>query len=112
MPMERSDEVWRDEGAGAEGMPEEAWEPGASLSHPLPPGAFRVEGVPPRPMEPVGPSLGSVALVIAVLIVGGFAVAGLLGFIRPVTGAVVGLGAQVVGTVAFFLTYYMGNRDE
>jgi len=71
-----------------------------------------MEGKPTRLMEPVRHSLGSLALVIAVLIIGGFAVAGLLGMIRPVTGAVVGLGAQVVGTVAFFLTYYMGNRDE
>lgn len=55
---------------------------------------------------------GSVALVGSVLIVDGFAIAGLAGWIEPVTGAAVGLGAQVVGTVAFFGTYYVGTRNE
>jgi hypothetical protein len=56
-------------------------------------------------------SVGTTVLLVAVMIVGGFAVAGLLGFVRPVTGAAVGLGAQVVGTVAFFVSYYVGRRE-
>ena len=59
-------------------------------------------------------TLGSGSLVLSVVIVAGFAVAGLAGWVAPVTGAVVGIGAQVVGTVAFFVAYYMvpGNRPS
>lgn len=50
-------------------------------------------------------------LLLSVLIVDAFAIAGLAGWIRPVVGAVVGLGAQVVGTVAFFVAYWVGTRS-
>jgi hypothetical protein len=56
-------------------------------------------------------SVGATVLLVAVLIVGGFAVAGLAGWVQPVTGAVVGLGAQVVGTVAFFVSYFVAGRE-
>jgi hypothetical protein len=56
-------------------------------------------------------SVGTTVLLLAVVIVAGFAVAGLLGWVRPVTGAAVGLGAQVVGTVAFFVSYFVAGRE-
>jgi hypothetical protein len=56
-------------------------------------------------------SVGSRVLLAALLVVTGFAVAGLLGYIHPITGAAVGLGSQVVGTVAFFMTYIFRAKD-
>ncbi|MQA92538.1 MAG: hypothetical protein GEU90_20340 [Gemmatimonas sp.] len=56
-------------------------------------------------------TFGSRVLLAALLVVAGFAVAGLLGYIHPVTGAAVGLGSQVVGTVAFFMTYILRAKD-
>lgn len=56
-------------------------------------------------------SVGSRVLLAALLIVTGFAIAGLLGLVTPVTGAAVGLGSQVVGTVAFFMTYIFRAKD-
>lgn len=55
---------------------------------------------------------GAIALNIALLIVTGYAVAALIGIVTPITAAFVGLGSQVIGTVAFFLTYYIGRDDE
>jgi hypothetical protein len=49
-------------------------------------------------------------LLLSVLIVDAFAIAGLAGWIQPVVGAVVGLGAQVIGTIAFFVAYWVGTR--
>jgi len=57
------------------------------------------------------PSRGAALLYLAVLVVTGFAIAGLAGYVKPVTGAAVGLGSQVIGTVAFFLTYYLRKSD-
>lgn len=56
-------------------------------------------------------SRGAIALNVALCIVTGYAIAALIGIVTPVTAFVVGLGAQVVGTIAFFLTYFMGRRD-
>ncbi|MEX2582975.1 MAG: hypothetical protein WD766_06865 [Gemmatimonadota bacterium] len=56
-------------------------------------------------------SFGSRVLLAALLVVTGFAIAGLLGYIHPVTGAAVGLGSQVVGTIAFFMTYIFRAKD-
>jgi hypothetical protein len=56
-------------------------------------------------------TLGSRLLLAALLVVTGFAIAGLMGVIHPVTGAAVGLGSQVVGTVAFFMTYIFREKE-
>jgi hypothetical protein len=56
-------------------------------------------------------SLSSKLLLLSLLVVTGFALAGLFGWIRPVTGAAVGLGAQVVGTVAFFVAYIIDTWE-
>lgn len=52
---------------------------------------------------------GSLFLYLAVLFVVGISVGALMGVIDPVAGAVIVLGAEVVGTIAFFLTYYIGR---
>jgi len=57
-------------------------------------------------------SPGSIALNIALLIVTGYAIAALLGIVSPVTAFIVGLGSQVLGTIAFFITYFIGRGDE
>lgn len=62
--------------------------------------------IPPLPSK-----RGARILFASVMVVTAFAIAGLLGLIPPVVGAAVGLGAQVVGTVAFFLTYYLRSED-
>jgi hypothetical protein len=56
-------------------------------------------------------SPGAFALNTGLVVVNVYAIAALAGVVSPVTAAVVGLGAQVVGTVAFFLTYLVGNRE-
>jgi hypothetical protein len=56
-------------------------------------------------------SRGTVALNFALGIVTGFAIAALLGVVSPIIAAAVGLGAQVVGTIAFFVSYWVGGRD-
>lgn len=56
-------------------------------------------------------SPGAFALNMGLLVVTGFAIAALAGVVSPITAAFVGLGAQVVGTVAFFLTYVFGKKE-
>jgi hypothetical protein len=56
-------------------------------------------------------SPGAFALNAGLLVVNGYAIAALAGAVSPVTAAFVGLGAQVVGTVAFFLTYALGKKE-
>lgn len=53
---------------------------------------------------------GSLFLYVAVTFVVGISVGALMGKIDPVAGAVIVLGAEVLGTIAFFLTYYIGSR--
>ena len=55
-------------------------------------------------------TLGSFFLYVAVLFVVGISVGALLGVIDPVAGAFIVLGSEVVGTIAFFLTYAIGSR--
>lgn len=57
-------------------------------------------------------TLGSLFLYLAVLFVVGISVGALTGYVDPVAGAVIVLGSEVVGTIAFFLTYYIGRRFE
>ncbi|HUE95283.1 MAG TPA: hypothetical protein VMN39_01400 [Longimicrobiaceae bacterium] len=54
---------------------------------------------------------GSLFLYVAVLFVVAVSVGALMGKIDPVAGAVIVLGSEVVGTIAFFLTYYIGRRE-
>ena len=54
----------------------------------------------------------AIPLNLGLIIVTGYAIAALAGVVSPVTAAVVGLGAQVVGTIAFFLTYLFGNKEQ
>ena len=56
-------------------------------------------------------TMGSFFLYLAVLFVVGVSVGALLGKIDPVAGAFIVLGSEVVGTIAFFLTYYIGRRE-
>lgn len=53
---------------------------------------------------------GSLFLYLAVLFLVAISVGALLGHVDPVIGAFIVLGSQVVGTIAFFLTYYIGRR--
>jgi hypothetical protein len=57
-------------------------------------------------------SFGVIFLLLGVLVMMGFAIAGLVGVVKPTTGAAVGLGAMVVGTVAHFVDYYVGSRGK
>lgn len=67
---------------------------------------------PPGPVAGHGRTTkGSLFLYVAVLIVVGVAVGALTGRIDPILGAVIVLGSEVVGTIAFFLTYYIGRRE-
>lgn len=54
-------------------------------------------------------TLGSLFLYLAVLFVVGISVGALMGHVDPVAGAFIVLGSEVVGTIAFFLTYYIGR---
>lgn len=56
-------------------------------------------------------SRGTAALNLALAVVTGYAVAALAGWVTPLAAAVVGMGAQVAGTIAFFVTYWVGNEE-
>lgn len=89
-------------------------------------GLYSSEYDPPPPAETVGPfagipkarvvlqpktTAGGVFLYLAVLFVVGISVGALMGKIDPVAGAFIVLGSEVLGTIAFFLTYYIGRRE-
>lgn len=57
-------------------------------------------------------SRGTVALNLALAVVTVYAIAALAGWVTPLAAAVVGMGAQVAGTIAFFVTYWVGNEDH
>jgi hypothetical protein len=56
-------------------------------------------------------SRGTVALNLSLAIVTGYAVAALAGWVTPLAAAIVGMGAQVIGTIAFFVSYWVGSED-
>ncbi|MDR0787144.1 MAG: hypothetical protein LBG44_04695 [Gemmatimonadota bacterium] len=54
-------------------------------------------------------SRGTAALNLSLAVVTGYAIAALAGWVTPLAAAIVGLGAQVVGTIAFFVSYWIGD---
>ncbi len=56
-------------------------------------------------------SRGTVVLNLALAIVTGYAIGALMGWVTPFAAAVVGMGAQVLGTIAFFVSYLVGSDD-
>jgi hypothetical protein len=56
-------------------------------------------------------SRGTVALNLSLAIVTGYAVGALMGWVTPLAAAVVGMGAQVLGTIAFFVSYLIGSDE-
>ena len=89
-------------------------------------GLYSSEYDPPPPPEPASAyvaiprvrvvlqpktTAGGLFLYLAVLFVVGISVGALLGKIDPVAGAFIVLGSEVLGTIAFFLTYLIGRRE-
>lgn len=56
-------------------------------------------------------SRGTVALNLSLAIVTGYAIGALMGWVTPLAAAIVGMGAQVLGTIAFFVSYLVGSDD-